>query len=589
MKPYALIITLTGWMAGAAALAQEPAPPAAPAPKDVRLLDAVPNYAEMLAHQWSDGVPQDVRDAEQSTDFYGRLLDTEPTQATTLAECIALALQNNTDLQVQRLGPISASAQVRSARAIFDPVLFGDVLRDRLVTPSTSVLTGGGSAALFNQHFDLDAGVRKTLVSGGQVSLSWQNQRLLTNPSILATLVPQYTTTLGLSLNQPLLRDFGWRHALLLVDVAQNTEQEAYRQYEAAIATLVSQIERAYWGLVLAIQSVEVQEKGLALSNELLRQNEDKFKVGTLPQTAVLEAKVDVANREALLIQARNARDIARDTLRAAINFRRPEAAGLLMIDPHDAPTVVPYTIDFDRSLRTALEQRPELLAARLDVHGKGLLRKAAENQLLPKLNLVGGIGLNGLSGSDSHATLQLSPPPATPIPVPANPSLVGGYGHALDLLPDGRYYNYSAGATVEIPLDNAQAKAGYAQANINLEQSRLTLRKVEETVTLEVRTAVSNLESDLKSIEATRIARSLAEENLRNQKARYDVGLATTKDLLDYADRLTRAQFAEVQALTTYNTDLAEMRRVDGTLLSARNVLLERVSPEKSPWWASF
>jgi outer membrane protein TolC len=105
----------------------------------------------------------------------------------------------------------------------------------------------------------------------------------------------------------------------------------------------------------------------------------------------------------------------------------------------------------------------------------------------------------------------------------------------------------------------------------------------------LEIKTAVSDLQSDLKSIDATRIARELAEENVRNQKARYDVGLATTKDLLDFQDRLTLAQAAEVQALTAYNTDLAEMRRVEGTLMSARNVMIERVSPEHAPWWASF
>ena len=114
-------------------------------------------------------------------------------------------------------------------------------------------------------------------------------------------------------------------------------------------------------------------------------------------------------------------------------------------------------------------------------------------------------------------------------------------------------------------------------------------MQKLQEQVTLEITTAVSNLQSDLKSIEATHIARTLAEENVRDQKARYDVGLATTKDLLDYADRLTRAQFAEIESLTRYNSDLAEMRRVDGTLLSARNILLERVTPEKTPWWASF
>lgn len=618
MEVRATVLIVVGMLAAAPLLAQEPVatptavPPAvsgAPSTvvptRNVRLLDQLPTSAEILAHQWNAGVPQDVITAEQSAEHYGRLLEVGAPHPVSLQECIALALQNNTDLEIQRLGPISAAAQVRSARAIFDPVLFGDILRDRATTPATTFLSAGGASALFNQHFDFDAGLRKTLLSGGQLALSWQNQRLLTNPSVIATLVPQYTTTLGLSLNQPLLRDFGWRHALLLVEVAQNTEEQVYHQYEAGIANIITQVERAYWALVLAIENVRVQEHGVTLGKEVQRQNEGKFNVGALPQTAVLEAKSDVARREAILIHAQNRRDNARDTLRAIINFREPESAALLLIDPQDKPTVAPYDINLDRSLRTALERRPELMAARRDVYGRGLLRKNAENQLLPKLNLTGGIGLNGLSGTDAKATFPQTvvingvptpgQPAPTPIvlslqqPVPANPALIGNYGHALALLPDGRYYNYSVGVTIEIPIDNAAAKAGYAQANINLEQSRLSLRKLEEGVTLEIKTAVSDLQSDLKSIDATRIARELAEENVRNQKARYDVGLATTKDLLDFQDRLTLAQAAEVQALTAYNTDLAEMRRVEGTLMSARNVMIERVSPEHAPWWASF
>lgn len=64
---------------------------------------------------------------------------------------------------------------------------------------------------------------------------------------------------------------------------------------------------------------------------------------------------------------------------------------------------------------------------------------------------------------------------------------------------------------------------------------------------------------------------------------------MVTTKDLLDYHDKLTQARAAEVQALTTYNSDLAEMRRVEGTLLSALNVLIERATPEAAPRWVRF
>ena len=254
----------------------------------------------------------------------------------------------------------------------------------------------------------------------------------------------------------------------------------------------------------------------------------------------------------------------------------------LAMIEPADKPTVTAYPVDLERSLKTALEQRPELLAARLDVHTQGLQQKVAENQLLPRVDFAGSIGVNGLSGGRPTVNLLDSP-----FQAPAQ--LGGGYSRSLDLLSDGRFYDYVAGAKVEIPLGNSQAKADYAAAKITLEQSRLSLQRLQETVTLEVKQAVSNLSSDLKSIDATRLARELAEENVRNQRARYDVGLATTKDLLDFQDRLTLASFAEVQALTTYNTDLAEMRRVDGTLLSSRNVLIERLPPEAVPWWENF
>jgi outer membrane protein TolC len=354
-------------------------------------------------------------------------------------------------------------------------------------------------------------------------------------------------------------------------------------------------VERNYWFLVLAIENVRVEEQGLEAAQELLRQNEGRYKVGSLPKTAVLEAQAEVAQRESQLVVARNLLQNARDNLRALINYGDPNSSALLMIDPADKPGAVPYDIDLERSLEYASRARPELLAARLDVESKQTLRKVAENALLPRLDLVASAGLRGRGGSDSGF---LSGQP-TPGPTPGagssfgsfapNQQILGGYDRSLELLTDGRFYQYVVGATIEIPLANAEAKARYAQANVDTERSWLNLHQLEENVTLEIKKAVSNLESDLKRIESTRVARELAEENLRNQKARYDVGLATTKDILDFQDELTQRRRAEVQALTGYNTNLAEMRRVEGTLLEARDIVVEKDDPEKAPWWARF
>lgn len=132
-------------------------------------------------------------------------------------------------------------------------------------------------------------------------------------------------------------------------------------------------------------------------------------------------------------------------------------------------------------------------------------------------------------------------------------------------------------------------ARAEFSLSRVNVDRARLDLRQLQEAVTLEVKRTVTNLETALKSIDARRLARELAEENVRNQQARFEVGLATTKDLLDFQDHLTRARAGEIHALTQYRIDLAELRRVEGTLLQAHAIELEVVEEEGTPWWARF
>lgn len=565
------------------ASAQDQPPPA----EQVVVYEDVPNYAELLGHHLM-GYP-DVSDDWGS---FGRLRDTGVRRTVTLSDCILMALQYNTDLKVERLAPLTARTGVLRALALFDPVLFSDISKIRSVEPPNSALISGvvqptpGAAFIAPniQQTQLTGkiGFRKVLRTGAQAELRFSNERV-DNSFAFQRLDPYYATDLLLSLNQPLLRDFGLRYSTILVRVAQVQELQAVRRYEARVADIIKRVEDAYWSLVQAIENVRVQEQGLALAQELLRQNEGKVNVGTLPQTAVLEAQVDVASRESLLIRANNAALNARDTLRALLNVPQAEVEALLEIDPVELPSVERHPVDLDQSTRLARERRPELQAALLDVHAKTLVAQAAENQLLPKFGFAGAIGLNGLSGRPKTSTLLPGQAQAAPF------SGGGGYEDSLNNLTDGRFYSYSAGLVLELPIGNAVARADYTSARIDVERARLEFQRAQQSVSLEVKTAVSNLESDLKSIQATRIARELSEQNLRNQKARYDVGLATTKDLLDFGDRLTVARAAEVQAITRYNIDLAELRRVEGTLLPARSVVLDVVRDDQTPWWARF
>lgn len=570
---------------------------------EVQLIDEVPNYAEVLVNQWSPTLRLEDVEIGRSGAAFGRLTTNQPEQKITLREAVALALANNTTLKVQRLDPIAGKVGVRQARSVFDPEFYGEASKYRKSTPfstlsvftsgSGDVPTDGGTpnptpqpnrpekpSKYFTQDVLWSAGVQKTLLSGGILSLDWANARHSTIATAVNLVVPQYTTTLDLSLNQPLLRDFGWRYSLLLVDLAQNIEEAAFYQYKAATADVVLEVERAYWQLVLAIENVKVGEQGLDLARETLRDNEGRFKVGALPRTAVLEAQAELARRESILVRLRNQQRLAADRLRSLINYSPADSKEIIVVEPADEPKAIPYEIDLQRSLETAEKNRPELVVARLDVKGKRIQRKVAENQLLPRLDLIGSVGLNGLGGDRSGSSSTFSQP---------NPQIIGGYDRSLELLTDGRFYQYSVGARLEIPIANASAKASYAQARVDTERAWLSLQEVEESVTLEVKQAVTNMESEIEGLPAVRVARELAEENLRNQQARYEVGLATTKDLLDFQEKMLQARASEVEALTGYNVALADLQRAEGTLLEERRILVERPELEAAPWWARF
>jgi outer membrane protein TolC len=583
-------------MAAGVGTAEDDGVPKSDQPVRTRLLDEVPDYGKILKNQWSTTVRPETFEGEAG--HYGLLTENTSPRPITLEESIALALENNTGLRIQMLSPIAATARVREAWAQFDPAAFGNAGKNFSLsqantinlpptpapnaTPIPNLFT---TPEVFNNEVDWNVGLRKELLTGGRLSLQWTNARLSSFPSVVNQLIPQYATTLGFSLTQPLLRDFGWRFALLVVDVAQISEEQAFYDYKAQVSNLVANVEQAYWVYVLAIENVRVEEKGLDLAKELLRQNEGRFKVGALPRTSVLESEAEVARREANLVRARALQRIARDNLRALVNARDASEDALVMIEPADKPTVVSVDLDLDHSLQVAYKDRPELVAARLNVDGRKVERKIAENRLLPRLDAVGGAGLNGLGGNNAGVPGNLFPGTT----FEPNPTALFGYGRSLDQLTSGQFYQYQFGAVLEVPLDNADAKARYAEAKVNSEAARLSLSQEEEQVTLEITQSVNNLKAYLKSIEATRIARELAEENVRNQQARYDVGLATTKDLIDFTERLTEAQRAEIEALTNYNIEVARLRHADGTLLHERSVLLERNGPEPPPWWARF
>jgi outer membrane protein TolC len=224
------------------------------------------------------------------------------------------------------------------------------------------------------------------------------------------------------------------------------------------------------------------------------------------------------------------------------------------------------------------------------------LNERIAGNALLPRVDLVGSYGLNGLSGLSRPVITERNIRGGGCVQIGADPpafSCNSPYGgpasDAYDRMVTNEFRSYTFGVQVQVPIANAAARSDYTQSRINRSQAELNHRALLSQITFDARASVADVVSTRQRIDTSRVARELAEENLRNQEKRHEVGLATTKDLLDFQTRLTSARAAEVQAKTDYAISVARWRRAQGRLLSHYQIVLDEAGKRTTPWFARF
>ncbi len=477
-----------------------------------------------------------------------------PTFTLTIKESILLALKNNLDITVEGFNPRIREMDIATAKAAFDPVFSGDISASRSrVRNNTAPFIQGALLSSDTRKFDWDFKLTDKLPTGASAALSWTNDRQRTN-SFSTVINPAYSTALTFTLTQPLLKNFGIDVNRTPIKLAINNRQIARSTLTTRIFDVVTNTQNAYFDLVSAMENLEVQRRSLALARELVDLNKARVRAGVAAPVEVTQAEAQAAAREQDVIAAEKTVKDAEDNLRVILNLPGGPMGWEGSLVPAERPSFQVMTVDLPESIRTALSKRSEFEAAKVDVANKELNRRLARNQLLPDLSFVGSAGLSGLDGTQR---------------VRGGTALAyGGEGSSLGDMTSGRFNNWSAGLTLTVPLGNRAAEAGYTQATLQEEQSRTSLRNLELQITAQVREAVRRIETNAKRVEAARVARALAEEQLRIEQRRLRAGVTTTFNVLSFQRDLTAAQASEVAAVNDYQKSLANLERVRGTVL---------------------
>ena len=140
--------------------------------------------------------------------------------------------------------------------------------------------------------------------------------------------------------------------------------------------------------------------------------------------------------------------------------------------------------------------------------------------------------------------------------------------GDMFDRNFSGDFYNWGGGLVLSYPLGNRSAWSQYRKRQIEARNAQASLQSARQQVIIDLKEAVRRVQTDFKRIETTRSARILSEKQLEAEQERLNVGLSTTRFVLDFQRDLAIAQRNELRSIVDYNKSLSNLARQKGTTL---------------------
>jgi outer membrane protein TolC len=340
------------------------------------------------------------------------------------------------------------------------------------------------------------------------------------------------------------------------IRIARNTWRSSRIELDAAIQDLILEVTRAYWVLYYFREEAAAQEYTLKLAYELLKVNEAKVKVGMAAPLDVTKAKAQIATDEESLLVSRNQVRDAEDALRQLINL---EMDDLLMpkafrqvqyrLIPLEKPIVFDVPVDEPYFIQLALDNQQVIEIAQLALKSRQEEMKVAKNNLLPEVNLLGGLGFKGIGGD---------------------------YGNAYGDQYSGRHPNWTMGVEFAMPLLQLEPVATYRKARYAQRQAEIGVEVAKQTVAIDVRRSLRGVETNRKRIDATREATRLAREQLTAEQEKFKVGQSTTFDVLFYQQQLANALQNEIRALADWRVSVTMLQRSTGRITAEHNIVVD-------------
>jgi outer membrane protein len=540
-----------------------------------------------------------------------------------LDDAIALALEDNLDIRVQRFTPWIAETQLLKAKAggipqaastqqvvlgtapnvSFDPELTVSTSWTQELVPVNNAFTSGAGTVVPSESFhsnDYKVSYNEGFHTGTAFTLTWDNPR---NSSNFTSFVfnPWVQPTLTVGVSQPLLNGCCLLPNTRYIIEAKNGVKIGDAQFHAAVITDITTTSIDYWELVYAREFVNVNQQAVAVSEKLYEDNKKQLQIGTMAPLDVLTAQSQLASDKQALVAAQTNELLQQTKLLNDVtkNPLAPDLANIEIIPT--TPIETPPTVEnqpIDQLMNEAWQNVPQATVDRLQLENDKIEVKVERNALKPSLNVFAQYQATGLAGVRTSSTAtpltfaadptepivdatgtQSSPPLYLGFPTsfasPVVTVVPSGVGTAEQDMINGKYPTYIAGITLGLPLRNRQAQSDNARALLDERRDQVSYQALRNTIYLNVRSELIALEQDRASVAAATEATRLAQQTLSDEQKKYQLGSSTSYQVVLRSRDLTQAEGIELRDRINLVEAQVNFNAAMGRTLQANHITL--------------
>lgn len=536
----------------------------------------------------------------------------------TVQDALALAIENNLDLEVDRYGLLLAQSALERARAggpvrgvpsasqqvssvdaglgvngsvqsaglsnnnggtgtgnaggatiqqvgevtpNLDPVLQNATTFEHLTQPQGYQVVSGTPVLIQSIHA-YNTVFQQGLITGGLIQVKDYEEYLKEN-SPFDSLNPAVAPYVSLYLRHNLLRGFGVKLNERFIRIAEINKVASRETFRSQLLDLTATVLNLYWDLVSAQDELKVRQSALEMTQKFLEDTQKEITAGALPRVELPRAQAEASSRRQDVIVAQfnvhQRENLLKNDLTRAMDpvIENAEIVTLDRIQVPDVEDLPPLRQLVD----SAMKKRPDVLVSKYRDQTSKMALAGTENPLLPSLTAQLQTYNRGAAGAP-----QFQP----------NPYFVGGYGTALRQVFRRDFPNETATLGLFAPLYNRQSQGDYGIDQLQYRQSQVSSQRDTNQIVVDISNQLSALRQSRARYSAAKQTRILQEELLAAERKKFSYGISTFNEIIIDQRTLITAQLNEVNAAATYARARVSLDQVLGETLEKNNVSVD-------------